>query len=714
MVLRKNKSKRVEPRMDAPRRASPKPRAPTEDDRAAPPPSRRRGRKGGKASGARPRSAKAKRTRRARGLIGGLVYWSFILCIWGGVAVAGVLAYYGAQLPSASTWAIPDRPPNVTIVSANGTRFANRGATGGEAIGLHEMSPYIPQAVIAIEDRRYYSHPGVDPIGLARAMAVNVAERGLVQGGSTITQQLAKNLFLSPDRTVGRKMQEMVLALWLEHRYTKEQILEMYLNRVYFGAGSYGVEAAARRYFSKSARDVSLPEAAILAGLLRAPSRLNPDRHPERAEARAQVVLAAMRAQGMVSDREMTAALSRPATRANAYWTGSHHYVADAVMARLPDLIGTVDDDIIVDTTVDIALQSAGEGAIRRVIAEHGAGKKVTQGALVAIEPSGAVKALIGGVDYAASQFDRATEARRQPGSAFKPFVYLAALEQGRMPHSVRNDAPIRIGDWSPENYRGKYEGAVTLQTALARSLNSVAAQLIVEAGAPTVVRTAQRVGIASPLQANASLSLGTSEVTLYELTAAYTPFANGGARNPPHIIRRITTRDGTVLYERTDAPQRVVQRDVAGMMNQMMAATVREGTGRGAQFGHPAAGKTGTTQNARDAWFIGYTAHLVTGVWFGNDDATPMDGVTGGTLPVDAWRQFMTTAHAGKPRANLPGAMPINVVPRDRPLPAMAGRPAPDRTTTASTQAAPRPQADVGGEQPARPRTVLDVILGR
>ncbi|WP_306049659.1 transglycosylase domain-containing protein [Oceaniradius stylonematis] len=754
---RKKRKTRVEPRFeDRGGRKSAADFSVTAADRAAPPPARKRKpsskKPGAKAaSGARRKPAargssggRRRTSGRGRGFVRGFVYWSFIACIWGGVALAGIIAWYGAQLPSASAWAVPDRPPNVKIVAVDGTLVTNRGATGGAAVGLHEMSPYIPKAVIAIEDRRYFSHFGVDPIGLARAMARNVMAGGLVQGGSTLTQQLAKNLFLTPERTVGRKVQEVLLALWLEHEYSKEQILELYLNRVYFGSGSYGVEAAARRYFGKSARDVSLPEAALLAGLLKAPSRLSPNRNPERAESRAQVVLSVMREQGLVSDTEMTAALASPAARANRYWSGAHHYVADAVMEELPQLIGEVRQDVIVDTTVDLYLQTAGETAIRAAIAEHGAERDVSQGALVAIDPAGAVRAMVGGVDYAASQFDRASQAKRQPGSAFKPFVYLAALEAGALPSSVRNDTPVRFGNWAPENYRGKYHGPVTLETALSRSLNSVAAQLIMESGAGTVVRTAQKMGIASPLKANASLSLGTSEVTLYELTSAYVPFASGGYRADPHLIRRVTTMEGEVLYERKDSRSRVLAPDLAGMMNQMMSQTVRAGTARAAQFDHPAAGKTGTTQNARDAWFVGYTAHLVTGVWFGNDDGKPMKNVTGGTLPAEAWRDFMVAAHQGVTIADLPGYMPFNVIPKPRPegfpfgpggrpsapvdggTPVASDRsppsgavardrvalPPPDRTITSST-GAPRPQTDVGVSQ-GEAGTVLDVILGQ
>jgi len=754
MATRRKQKKRVEPRFeDAPRARRGADLRATDDDRAAPPrrkkPAAKKTTAKRKSSSARKPKKKNARSRRSgrrwTGVLGGLVYWSFILGIWGGIAVAGVVVWYGAQMPSATTWAIPDRPPNVKIVAVDGSLIANRGATGGEALGIHEMSPWIPQAVIAIEDRRYYSHFGVDPIGLTRAMVKNVTAGRLVQGGSTLTQQLAKNLFLSPDRTIGRKVQEVLLALWLEQKYTKDQILEMYLNRVYFGSGSYGVEAASRRYFNKSARDVTLPEAALLAGLLKAPSRLSPARNPKLAEQRSQIVLGAMRDQGLVSDSEMTAAISRPATRAAAYWNGSEHYVADAVMGELPSLIGEIRHDVIVDTTVDLVLQKFGERAIRDLIAEEGRKKKVGQGALVSIDNTGAVRAMVGGYDYANSQFDRSTEAKRQPGSAFKPFVYVTALEQGRTPQSVRNDAPVKIGKWKPDNYGGKYYGPVTLETALSKSLNSVAAQLIVETGAGNVVKTAHRMGIVSDLAANASLALGTSEVTLMELTSAYVPFANGGYAAKPYIIRRVTTLSGKVLYEHTaDNMKRAISSDVAGMMNAMMAKTLTEGTARAAAFDHPAAGKTGTSQKSRDAWFVGYTANLTTGVWFGNDDGSPTNKVTGGSLPAKAWRAFMVEAHQGVPVAQLPGYTARIVTPVARPENAPAPRPSrtlgvsprdpdnangagqqdipvsrdfappkPDRTMTSSTNG-PRPKVGVGEASGGEGKTVLDILMGR
>jgi len=718
-----------------------------EDDRAAPAPARRKS--SAKAGSKRSRRNAGRGQRRGFfGLLRRFVYWSLVLGLWGGIALGGIVVYFAAQMPQTSSWTIPDRPPNVKIVDVNGNLIANRGTTGGEAIGLHDMSPYIPQAVIAIEDRRFYSHFGIDPIGLARAIVTNIISGRTVQGGSTLTQQLAKNLFLTPERTIERKVQEVLLALWLEHKYSKDQILEMYLNRVYLGSGAYGVAAASRRYFDKPARDVNLKEAATLAGLLKAPSRLSPARDPEAAADRAKLVLNAMREQGMIKDSELAVAMSEPPTRAAAYWSGSENYVADDVMRQLPALIGEMKDDVTVDTTIDLHLQKIGEESIRDLISANGKKMGVSQGALVSIDGTGAVRAMVGGYDYANSQFDRATEAKRQPGSTFKPFVYLAALEQGRTPDSVRNDAPVKIGNWTPGNYNGKYFGPVTLATALSHSLNSVAAQLVMEVGPQTVVDTAHRLGIQSKLTANASLALGTSEVTLLELTDAFAPFANGGYKAPVHIIRRVTDSHGKVLYEnKQSGGERVVDPRNVGMMNAMLRRTVEDGTAKSGKFGWPAAGKTGTSQNFRDAWFIGYTANLTTGVWFGNDDGKPMKHVSGGSLPVKAWKEFMVAAHKGVPVADLPGNYQIeNVLPggsdelpdSNAPSPypnapmgdvPMASEddgywpPAPDAARSGETRIesapvaarGPVPPADVGGgpQRSGKTTTLLDLIMG-
>ena len=738
------RDRRIEPSFERPSQATPADGfSVSEEDRVVPGNRKASAKRRPAKASAKPRAARGGRRRRRglAGLFGRLVYWCFVLAIWGGIAAAGLVVYYGAKMPAATTWAIPERAPNIKIVSVDGHLVANRGMSGGEAVSLKQMSPYIPEAVIAIEDRRFYSHFGIDPIGLARAMLTNLTGGRFSQGGSTITQQLAKNLFLTPDRTLERKVQEVLLALWLEQKHSKDQILEMYLNRVYFGSGAQALNTASRRYFGKGARDVSLAEAALLAGLLKAPSRLSPARDPKAAEERSQLVLAAMRDEGMVNGKELAGAMSAPATRAPSYWTGSENYVADTVMEELPDLIGDVRGDIVVDTTIDLTLQKLAEKSIRRLIDQNGKKLNVSQGALVSIDNSGAVRAMVGGYDYSTSQFDRASEARRQPGSAFKPFVYMAALEDGRTPDSVRNDAPVRIGNWTPANFGGKYYGKVTLATALAKSLNSVAAQLAMEVGPKAVVEAARRMGIDSPLQANTSIALGTSEVTPLELTSAYVPFANGGYRPQVHFIRRITGADGKLLYsfDGGSAP-RVVSPQVVGMMNSMMAGTVRSGTATKAAFGWPSAGKTGTSQNSRDAWFVGYTANLTTGVWFGNDDGAPMKKVTGGALPAQAWHEFMLAAHEGVPVAPLPGTwkstpsstvVPDEVPPAEMPAARAAPAPVPSRAVGAAQTVDadglampadrsatgaighPVPPGEVGGPLKKRKTSILDILSG-
>ncbi|MBB3592997.1 penicillin-binding protein 1A [Rhizobium sp. BK529] len=660
MVARRRSDERIEPSFNA--------RGGREDDEfALDDDDRIDGRHGSKrqSRSPAPRRAPAKRRAEPREREGGglfsflrrLVYWCIVVGIWAGIGVAGLVLYYGSRMPSASTWAIPERPPNVKITAVDGSVIANRGTTGGEALSLETMSPYIPEAVIAIEDRRFYSHFGVDPFGLARAFINNLTGQP-IQGGSTLTQQLAKNLFLSPDRTLERKVQEVLLSFWLEQKYTKDQILAMYLNRVYFGSNAYGVEAASRRYFNKSARDVNLGEAALLAGLVKAPSRLSPARDPEAANARAQVVLQAMRDQGYISADEIKTAMSQTPASARSYWSGAGQYVADMVMDELQGLVGDVKEDVIVDTTIDKTLEKKAEQSLVDVLDKEGGKFDASQAALVSIDGTGAIRALVGGRDYATSQFNRAVKAKRQPGSSFKPFVYAAALEKGLTPDSVFNDAPIRIGNWTPENYEKKYNGEVTLRTALAKSLNTVAAQLVMYDGPDQVIKLAHRLGVESDLQPNASIALGTSEVSLMELTASYAAFMNGGYKATPHVIRRVTTTDGKVLYENTyDSPPRVLSEQIVAEMNMMMMGVINGGTGSSAKLpGWQAAGKTGTTQNSRDALFVGFTSNLTTGVWFGNDDGKPMKKVTGGGLPAKAWKEFMVAAHKGLSPAPLFG----------------------------------------------------------
>ena len=595
---------------------------------------------------------------RRRSWTGRLVYAGFVLGLWAAIGLAGLVAYHASQLPPIDQLAVPKRPPNIAILASDGSLLANRGETGGRVVSIRELPGYLPRAFVAIEDRRFYGHMGIDPVGIGRAMAQNLTRRGVSQGGSTLTQQLAKNLFLTQERTASRKIQEAILALWLEHKYTKDEILELYLNRVYFGAGAYGVEAAAQRYFGKPAKAVSLAEAAMLGGLVQAPSRLAPNRNLPAAQARAAQVLAAMQDLGFASPGDAKAALAQPARPASSRGGGSANYVADLVMDVLDDYVGKFETDITVQTTVDTSLQAVAERALTDELNRQGARYNVGQGALVSMRPDGAIRALIGGRDYAQSQFNRATTAKRQPGSSFKPFVYLAAVERGATPDTVREDAPVRIGNWAPENYSHRYEGAVSLRTALALSLNTVAVRLGQEVGPKAVVQTAQRLGITSPLQANGSIALGTSEVTLLEMVGAYGAFANGGAGVIPYVVTAVKAGDGKVLYRRTESGLgRVIEPSAAGAMNAMMHETFVTGTAKKGDIpGWDLAGKTGTSQDFRDAWFVGYSGTLVTGVWLGNDDGEPTKKASGGNLPVDIWKTYMGQALKGQAPVPLPG----------------------------------------------------------
>ena len=601
---------------------------------------------------------KKKRASKRRSGFGRLIYWGAVLALWAVIAAIGLLVWIGAHLPPIQSLEIPKRPPSVLILGANGATLTTRGDMGGAEVPLRELPDYAPKAFVAIEDRRFYSHHGIDPWGILRAGVRDVLHRGAAQGGSTITQQLAKNLFLTQERTVTRKLQEAVLALWLEHKFSKAQILELYLNRVYFGSGAYGIEAAAQRYFGKSARKLTLSEAAMLAGLVQSPSRLAPSRNPDGAERRAGMVIAAMADLKMIGDDAAKRALITPARAIKPSGGGSVNYVADWVMDAVDDLIGHVEADIVVETSIDPALQTAAEHSLDDVLAQKGDKLDVGQGALVAMTPDGVVRALVGGRNYAESQFNRAIAARRQPGSAFKPFVYLTALEHGLTPDTVREDKPISVQGWRPENFEHEYLGPVTLTQALANSLNTVSVRLTTEVGAAAVVRTAYRLGIESKLEPNASIALGTSEVSVIELVSAYATFANGGLAVAPHVVERIRSNDGKPLYARsTQALGRIIDARYVGMMNTMMRETLVNGTARRADLpGWLAAGKNGTSQDFRDAWFVGYTSHLVTGVWLGNDDNSPTKKAVGGGLPVEIWSRFMKTAHQGVAPSTLPG----------------------------------------------------------
>ncbi len=616
----------------------------------------------------RRRSPQSPPPRRRRGVLGRLLKLCILIALWVGIIGAGALGYFALTLPDTGQLTVAERRPSVTVVAADGSTIASMGDLFGEPLTLKEIAPDLPKAVIATEDRRFHYHFGIDPIGMLRAAVSDLHAGHIVQGGSTITQQLAKIAFLTPERSFTRKIRETLMALWLERRFTKNQILEIYLNRVYLGAGAYGVDAAAHRYFGKSARNLNLFECAVIAGLLKAPTRFSPAHDRDKAEARAAQVLDNMVDAGYITTAQAAAAeKDGPASTARAAERPGSHYFADWIADQVRDFAGTSDRDLTVKTTFDPRLQTAAEAAIDGTIARDGAKDVVSQGALVAMSPDGAVRAMVGGRNYGDSQFNRATQAERQPGSSFKPFVYLAGLEAGLRPDDHFVDQPIRIGNWQPRDYTGRYLGDMTMAEGLAESINTVAVQVAQHAGVANVVAVANRLGITSRLSPDASIALGTDEVNLLELVSAYAPFANGGTGIMPYGISEIRDTSGKVLYQRAGGgPGQVVSPENVALMNEMLQGVVNHGTGRAARLPRPVAGKTGTTQDYRDAWFIGYTANLVAGVWFGNDDNTPMNKVTGGTLPAAAWHNFMLAATSKLPVEPLPSAQPETPSPLD------------------------------------------------
>jgi len=580
------------------------------------------------------------------------------------LAIAAALVYYTVQIPNPMALRHRESAPVVRILARDGKLLAERG--GDAYVPFDLLPPHLIHAVVATEDRRFFKHWGLDPAGLARAAFTNLRAGRVAQGGSTLTQQLAKNLFLGSERTVSRKLEELVLALWLEARLGKRNILELYLNRVYFGGGAYGVETAARRFFGKSAREVTVAEAAVLAGLLKAPSKFSPAANPQVARARAHSVLAKMVEAGFLRPDQ-----GEQAARAVLRFTDTDpsrgqaglDYAMDAVLERLSVLVGAPTSEIIVETTIDAGLQRRAQALVHDALAGEGGAVNANQAGLVLLDTDGGIRVVVGGRSYAESQFNRALKAKRQPGSAFKLFVYLAALESGLKPDSVVLDLPILGSGWSPRNESAGYRGAVTLREGLAQSMNAAAARLHMTVGPHKTAAAARRLGIRSTLREEASLALGTSEVTLLELTAAYGVLANHGRAVEPHIIRRVRTRAGGVLYQRReDGAKVVVAGPHAGALNDMLNAALVSGTGRRAALAlHPAAGKTGTSQDFRDAWFVGYTAHLAAGVWVGNDDGRPMHKVMGGSLPARLWHDVMTLAHEGRSPTALPGTVPTS-----------------------------------------------------
>ena len=618
-------------------------------------PGRKIQRGAGKAAPGR-KSPRRTRSRRRRGGGSGarrpvwrrLISGTAVAGVWGLVALIAVLAYFSYTLPDVEQAAESGRRPGIFLNDVDGNPVLAKGDLYGDPVNAAELPDYVPRAVIAIEDRRFYDHSGIDLIGLARALWVNIVEGRVRQGGSTITQQLAKNIFLTPERSIERKIREALLAFWLEWRYDKDHIISLYLNRVYFGSGAYGIDAAARRFFSKPAGAVDLWEAAVLAGLLKAPSRLSPVANPAGAGERARLVLKAMADAGFISAEQ--AGKAAASTLRTSTEPDGRGYFADWVLAQVNRRMGMVDRDLRIATTFDPGLQRLAAETVAAALAGRA---NPSQAALVAMSPDGAVRAMVGGRDYGASQFNRATQALRQPGSAFKLFVYLAALERGLGPDDMVTDARVDVGGWTPKNFDGRFRGSVTMREAFAQSLNAAAVRLADRAGRGRVAEAARRLGITSDLAPDLTIALGSSAVRLIELTGAYATFANGGVGVIPYGVREI---EGVFQRAGTGAGEAVAPGVVASM-NELLAAVVSQGTGRAARLAdRRSGGKTGTSQSFRDAFFVGFTGNLVAGVWVGNDDGAPMDEVTGGGLPARIWRDFMAAAHEGARARPIPG----------------------------------------------------------
>ncbi|THD62439.1 penicillin-binding protein 1A [Phenylobacterium sp.] len=611
--------------------------------------------------------------RPARSPLQAVIYWTLVLGVWALIFVVAFFAVFSVDLPDTSKLYDVKRQPSISYLDRSGGMVAVRGSQFAPPVDLDKLPPYVPKAFVAIEDRWFYWHFGFNPWGIVRSQVYDWTHHGggPLRGGSTITQQLARNLFLTPNQTYRRKAQELILAVWLEAKFSKKQILELYLNRVYFGEGAYGIEAASQRYFGKPAAQLSLGESAMLAGLMKGPSRYSPMADTARAERRATTVLDEMVRIHAITPAQRDAAFQQP-IRVNPVLASQRaQYFTDWVDDQVRHLVGQPTEDLVVETTLDLPLQASAEQSIQTGVAAA-QNQGVKQAALISLDGEGRIRAYVGGVSYLQSQFDRATSARRQAGSSFKPFVYLTAMEAGRTPDTPVVDEPITIGTWTPRNYTGQYLGPITLEIALKESINTVAARLANEVGTSNVAATAHRLGIVSPIQLDPSMALGAVEVSPLEMAQAYAPFSNGGVFAKGYGIERIRTASGQVLYDHNvgnDQRRAVIGQPALSYMIRMMRGVIQSGTGARANVkGYDLAGKTGTTSDYRDAWFIGYTGGFVTAVWVGKDDNTPMKKVTGGGAPAAIWHDYMAQAlprlkTAGIPGADAPPAEPTDAI---------------------------------------------------
>ncbi len=616
-----------------------------------------------------------------RSFLGALTYWAVVLMIWVMIAVVTLFAACATDLPDTSRLYEIKRQPSISYLDRSGALIAVRGSQVAPPVDLDTLPTYVPAAFVAIEDKQFYHHFGFNPWGMVRSEIYNLRHPGgPLRGGSTITQQLARNLFLNPAQTYRRKVQELILAVWLEAHFSKKQILALYLNRVNFGGGAYGIEAASQRYFEKPAAELTVGEAALLAATMKGPSRYNPAANSSRAARRATLVIDAMYETGAITAAQRDKAFAQPVHVSTHLADQRAQYFVDWLDGQIRARFGEPTQDLVVQTTLDLPIQAAAEEAIHTGVQGHAA-QGVQEGALVALDGDGRIRAYVGGADYTESQYDRGDVPERQAGSAFKPFVYLTAMRQGHTPSESVVDEPVTIHGWTPRNYTGRYLGPITLETALAQSINTVAARLADQVGTVNVARTAHDLGITSPIQTDPSMALGAVSVSPLDMAGAYDAFANGGLRVYPYGIQSIRTADGRTLYDH-GPPQRtaVIDEPALGEMNQMMRTVIASGTGaRAAISGYDLAGKTGTTSDYRDAWFIGFTGGFVSAVWLGRDDNRPMKRVTGGAAPAEIWRAFM-----------------VSILPR------LAAQPIPAAPGAAQTPAAA--PANPGGEPPARP----------
>lgn len=571
-------------------------------------------------------------------------FFKFLLIIFLGLIliVSSYVGYCYLTMPDIEQAITRTRQPSTVITAENGNEIRSFGSVYSSIIMPDELPKYISQAIVSTEDRRFYQHFGFDFISFTRAMVVNLINRRYVQGGSTITQQVAKNLFLTSQKNIKRKVQELLLSFWLEYKFSKDQILALYMNRVYLGSGVYGIEAASNKYFQKSSNDLNLREAAILAGMLKAPSRYNPIASMKLANERANVVLQNMVNVGLITDEQKQEAQKMRLGPEISDKVDGGKYFADWVYQNVNAILGEREEDVYVHTTLNQELQEVAEKILEESINEN-KWRNVTQGAVVIMDKDGAIRAMVGGIDYTKSQYNRAVSALRQPGSAFKMFVYLTALQKGYLPDDLIEDEPIAIGDWKPENIDKKYHGKVTLNEAFRKSYNLATINLAEKVGRRHIIENAKLMGITTPFVNDATLSLGSSEVNVLDMATAYASLANGGYAVWPYGVLEIFSRDGYERYMRqSDDARRILDGEVVEKINSMLEDVVNRGTGKRAQLSFYSAGKTGTSQDFRDAWFVGFTGKYVCAVWVGNDDNSPMKGVTGGTLPAEIWRKIM------------------------------------------------------------------------